>query len=102
MVLTWRLILDDNQGIEPRDQTQVPRILYQLSHKGSPRTVEWVAYPFSSGSSRPRNLLHCRWILTQLSYQGSPMLINSIAVLARVVTNLRNKGVHDRLEGFLE
>ena len=30
-------------------------ILYQLSHKGSPRTLEWVAYPFSSGSSRPRN-----------------------------------------------
>ena len=31
------------------------QILYQLSHKGSPRTLEWVAYPFSSGSSRPRN-----------------------------------------------
>ena len=31
------------------------RILYQLSHKGSPRILEWVAYPFSSGSSRPRN-----------------------------------------------
>ena len=30
-------------------------ILYQLSHKGSPRTLEWVAYPFSSESSRPRN-----------------------------------------------
>ena len=30
-------------------------ILYQLSHKGSPRIVEWVAYPFSSRSSRPRN-----------------------------------------------
>ena len=27
------------------------QILYQLSHKGSPRTLEWVAYPFSSGSS---------------------------------------------------
>ena len=26
-------------------------ILYQLSHKGSPRILEWVAYPFSSGSS---------------------------------------------------
>ena len=26
-------------------------ILHQLSHKGSPRTLEWVAYPFSSGSS---------------------------------------------------
>ena len=30
-------------------------ILHQLSHKGSPRILEWVAYPFSSGSSRPRN-----------------------------------------------
>ena len=29
------------------------RILYQLSHKGSPRILEWVAYPFSSGSSQP-------------------------------------------------
>ena len=31
------------------------RILYQLSHKGSPRILEWVAYPFSSVSSQPRN-----------------------------------------------
>ena len=31
------------------------QILYQLSHKGSPRTLEWVAYPFSSGASWPRN-----------------------------------------------
>ena len=30
-------------------------ILYQLSHKGSPRILERVAYPFSSGSSQPRN-----------------------------------------------
>ena len=30
-------------------------ILYHLSHKGSPRILEWVAYPFSSGSSWPRN-----------------------------------------------
>ena len=29
-------------------------ILYQLSHKGSPRILEWVAYHFSSRSSRPR------------------------------------------------
>ena len=29
-------------------------ILYELSHNGSPRTLEWVAYPFSSGSSQPR------------------------------------------------
>ena len=30
-------------------------ICYQLSHKGSPRILEWVAYPFSSGSSWPRS-----------------------------------------------
>ena len=30
-------------------------ILYQLSHKGSPRIPEWVAYPFSSRSFLPRN-----------------------------------------------
>ena len=29
-------------------------ILYQLSHKGSLSIMEWVAYPFSSGSSQPR------------------------------------------------
>ena len=29
-------------------------ILYQLSHKGSSRILEWVAYPFSSRSSWPR------------------------------------------------
>ena len=31
-------------------------ILYQLSHRGSPRVLEWVASPFSRGCSRPRNL----------------------------------------------
>ena len=31
------------------------QILYELSHKGSPRRLEWVAYPFSSGSSQSRN-----------------------------------------------
>ena len=31
------------------------QILYQLSHKGCPRILEWVAYSFSSRSSQPRN-----------------------------------------------
>jgi len=31
------------------------QILYQLSHKESPRILEWVAYPFSRGSSSLRN-----------------------------------------------
>ena len=48
------------QGIFPTQGSNpgIPhcrRILYQLSHKGSPRILEWVAYPLSSRSSRPRN-----------------------------------------------
>ena len=31
------------------------QILYHLSHQESPRILEWGAYPFSRGSSRPRN-----------------------------------------------
>ena len=48
------------QGIFPTQESNpgLPhcrRILYQLSHKGSPRILKWVAYPFSSRSSWPRN-----------------------------------------------
>ena len=42
------------QGLNPGLQ-HCGRILYQLSYKGSPRLLEWVAYPFASRSSRPRN-----------------------------------------------
>ena len=31
------------------------QILYHLSHQGSPTTLEWVAYPFTRGSSWSRN-----------------------------------------------
>ena len=31
------------------------QILYCLSHQGSPRILEWVAYPFSRGTSWPKN-----------------------------------------------
>ena len=50
------------------------RILYHLSHKGSPRILEWVAYPFSSRSSQPRNwtgspALQADSLLTELSWK---------------------------------
>ena len=53
-------ILSLLQGIFPTQGSNpgIPhyrQILYQLSHKGSPRILEWVACPFSSGSSWPRN-----------------------------------------------
>ena len=34
-----------------REQALSLPILYELSHEGSPRILELVAYPFSSGSS---------------------------------------------------
>jgi len=44
------------QGIFPTQglKSSLPhcrQILYQLSHLGSPRILEWIAYPFFSGSS---------------------------------------------------
>ena len=48
------------QGIFPTQGSNLGllhcrQILYQLSHKGSPRILEWIAYPFSRGSSQLRN-----------------------------------------------
>ena len=42
------------QGLNP-GLPHCNQILYQLSHKGSPRILEWGAYPFSSRSSWPRD-----------------------------------------------
>ena len=51
-------------------------ILYQPSHKGSPRIVEWVPYPFSSESSRPRNRTRISCIVDALPTElsGKPKL----------------------------
>ena len=43
-----------NLGIE-LGSPHCRRILYQLSYQGSPRILVWVVYPFSRGSSPPRN-----------------------------------------------
>ena len=48
------------QGISPPQglNSALPhcgQILYHLSHQGSPRILKCVAYPFSRGSSKPRN-----------------------------------------------
>ena len=50
--LLQRLFL--TQGLNP-DLPDCGQILYCLSHQGSPRILEWVAYPFSKGSYQPRN-----------------------------------------------
>ena len=41
---------------QPRDRTQVPTLQadsLQAEPQGSPRILEWVAYPFSRGTSQP-------------------------------------------------
>ena len=43
-----------NPGIKP-SLLHLRLVLYQLSHQERPRILEWAAYPFSSGSSQPRN-----------------------------------------------
>ena len=48
------------------------------------RMLEWVAFPFSRGSSQPLGRLnlglpHCRQILYQLSHQGSPRILEWVA-----------------------
>ena len=51
-------------------------ILYQLSHQGSPRILEWVVYPFSSVIFPTQELnwglLHCRQILLPTELSGKP------------------------------
>ena len=42
------------QGLNP-SLPHCRRILYHLSQQGSPRILEWGAYPFSMGSFWPRN-----------------------------------------------
>ena len=50
------------------------------------RILEWVAFPFSRGSSQPTQglnpgLPHCRRILCQLSHKGSPRILGWVAYL---------------------
>ena len=65
-------------------------ILYQLSHQGSQRILQWVAYPFFRGSSWPRNRTGVSYIAggfftswtTKHSTYFSPYNIDSIWTLA--------------------
>ena len=55
-------------------------VLYQLSHKRSPRILEWVAYSLLQGIFPTKELnqgfLRCKWILYQLSYYDKIPLSN--------------------------
>ena len=57
-------------------------ILYHLSHQGSPRILEWIAYPYSRGSSRSRNrtgspILQADSLPAELAGKPGPFLVTS-------------------------
>ena len=56
-ILAWEIPWTEEPGglWSMRLQKSQTQILYQLSHQGSPRVLEWVAHPFSRGSSQPWN-----------------------------------------------
>ena len=66
LYLLWGIF--STQGLNP-GLLHCRQILYQLSHEGSPGILEWVAYPFFSRSSQPRNQ-------TRVSYVAGGFFIN--------------------------
>ena len=85
------------QGIFPTQglNTGLPhcrQIPYQLSHKGSPRILEWVAYPFSRRYSQPRDRtgLSCiaGWFFTNWAIREASLWDewNCVVVLAFIGT----------------
>ena len=75
-----------NQGLPHCRQ-----ILYQLSHQGSPRILEWIAYPYSSGSSRPRNQTRVSciagWFFTSWAIREAHRLFKVIALKVKKERN---------------
>ena len=87
------------QGSHP-DLSHCKWILYQLSHNWSPRILEWVAYPFSRGSSLPRNRtgvsciaggLFTYWTIREALFQersfGTLDLLNDLISLGSTESN---------------
>ena len=77
------------QGLNP-GLPHCRRILYQLSHKGNPRILEWVTYSFSSRSSQPRNQtgVSCiagrfftNWAMREACFALSDRLFHSVIML---------------------
>ena len=82
------------QGLNP-GLLHCRQILYQLSHKGSPRILEWVACPFSRESSQPRNWteVSCiaggfftNWPMTEaIPLQHCKATISLVQLLSRIL-----------------
>ena len=83
------------QGLNP-DLPHCRRILYQLSHQGSSRPLEWIAHSFSGGFSWPENQ-------TGVSYIAGGFFTNWAtreATTSRVKTKNKTIKKKHTLEGF--
>ena len=82
------------QGIFPTQGLNLglPHCRQILSHWGSPRILEWVAYSLPRGNFLTQEsnwgLLHCSWILYQLSYLGGPPFTLALQNRKSLGTNL--------------
>ena len=55
-ILQWIAMPYSKPSSQPRDRTPaLQKILYLLSHQGSPRILKWITYLFSKGTFWPRN-----------------------------------------------
>ena len=84
------------QGIVPTQGSNTGllhcrRILYQLSHKESLRTLCWVAYPFSSRSFQPRDRTQVYRIAGEFSYQLSHKYHPSISTFWCISKELKHR-----------
>ena len=63
------------------------KILYHLSHQRSPWILEWIAYPFSRGSSLPQSWTHYITSLCLCFLVCKPELIHRVVKIKRVSTD---------------
>ena len=91
------------QGIFPTQGSNpgVPHcrhILYQLSHRRSPRTLKWVAYPFSRGSCQPKNRIGVSRIAG--GFCVKPFLKCPLPLRAPSTACITFRGVAQQQQGF--
>ena len=70
------------------------QILYYLTHQGSPRILEWVDYPLSSGSSQLRNRTEISCFAGQFFISwaiGEPLLIERWLLYSIVLVSAKHQ-----------
>ena len=82
-------------GEKKEEREEVMCILYHLSHQGSPWILEWAAFPFSRGSSWPRNqtgvsrvaaIFFTSWAIKEASQRLQNLIKEGLHSLNQIVT----------------